>query len=117
MDSWECGVLRKTVGALVLRPPMKRSAVAESLRNSAVRFKLVESQSSCTVWKILHFITSFRRFQLHPLHLQLTCQDRVLFVWLAMPEVLKLWGAVSPLGDASWLYEGHIYFEWNMGSR
>jgi hypothetical protein len=38
------------------------------------------------------------------------------------PEVLILWGvppggSINPLGSASWLYEGHNYFEWNMGAR
>jgi hypothetical protein len=38
------------------------------------------------------------------------------FVFHALrPEVLKLWGA-SP-GGANCLYEGHIYFELNMGAR
>jgi hypothetical protein len=40
-------------------------------------------------------------------------------------EVLKLWGAPPTrgggaplvLGVGSWLYEGHVYFEWNMDAR
>jgi hypothetical protein len=36
------------------------------------------------------------------------------------PEVLKLWGAPPPrigiLGGGRRLYEGHIYFEINMGA-
>jgi hypothetical protein len=37
-------------------------------------------------------------------------------------EVLKLCpppdeSAVGPLGGASWLYEGNIYFEWNICAR